>query len=604
MASLIPALNTCLRRMTAGERRLAQRLEAKLEGDYLIWYEVPVGGSGFHPDFIVLHPRRGVLILEVKDWNLGTIQSIDKARATLLTQRGMTTAVNPFEQARGYAQAVASLLQKDSALTNNGRLVLPWGYGVVLTHITRKQFDGTDLGEVLPPDRVICQDEMIESVDAEAFQEGLWNMFPWVMRNVLTLPQIDRVRWSLFPEIHIGEGQRDLFGAPDPATTVPDLIRIMDLQQEQLARSLGEDHRVIHGVAGSGKTLILGYRCLHLAKTMSKPILVLCYNLALASRLAGLVREKGLERQVTVQTFHAWCRAQHVAYHVPLPPDGDGFFEGLVTGVIGGVERGQVPAAQYGAVLIDEGHDFEPAWLKLVAQLVDPETNALLLLYDDAQSIYGHGRKGRFSFKQLGIQAQGRTTILRLNYRNTAEVLALAYGFAKDVLADEEADEDGIPLVRPESAERHGPQPELIRLPNVAKETAYIAGRFLSLHDEGVPWRDMAVLYRTYSMGEHAASALRRAGIPVQWLKGSGKHYQPDADSVKVVTFHSSKGLEFPVAAIPGLGALPLTNEEQQSEVRLMYVGMTRAMERLIMTCDRESTFVERLGLVAQEVAA
>ena len=50
----------------------------------------------------------------------------------------------------------------------------------------------------------------------------------------------------------------------------------MDLQQEQLARSLGEGHRVIHGVAGYGKTMILGYRCQYLAKVLAKPILVLC----------------------------------------------------------------------------------------------------------------------------------------------------------------------------------------------------------------------------------------------------------------------------------------------------------------------------------------
>lgn len=605
MASLIPALGSCLARMTSGEKRLARRLEAKLEDDYLLWYEVPVGSSGFHPDFIVMHPRRGVLVLEVKDWRLDTIQSIDKTRATLLTNRGQTTVHNPLEQARVYAHAVSNLLQKDPALISNGKLCFPWSYGVVLTNISRRQFEGTDLGEVLLPDRVICQDEMGEQVDPEAFQERLWRMFPWVMRGVLSLPQIDRIRWNLFPEIRIGDGQRDLFSEHDPAETVPDLIRIMDLQQEQLARSLGEGHRVIHGVAGSGKTLILGYRCLHLAKVMNKPILVLCYNVTLASRLQGLIREKGLEQQVTVQSFLAWCRAQHVAYHVALPPSGDGFYSGLVAGVIDGVERGQIPAGQYGAVLVDEGHDFEPEWLRLVAQMVDPETNALLLLYDDAQSIYGtgHARKGQFSFKQLGIQAQGRTTILRLNYRNTAEVLKVAYEFAKDVLAGAEADEDGIPLIRPESAERHGPQPELIRLPNVSREAGYIAGRFQDLHDEGALWRDMAVLCRTHKMGERVVAALGNAGIPVQHLKGNAKHYEPDADSVKVVTFHSSKGLEFPIVAIPGLGALPLEKEELQGEVRLMYVGMTRAVERLIMTCDRESEFVGRLGVVAQRVA-
>ncbi len=52
-----------------------------------------------------------------------------------------------------------------------------------------------------------------------------------------------------------------------------------------------------------------------------------------------------------------------------------------------------MPRAQYGAVLVDEGHDFEPESLKLVAQMVHPETNSLLVLYDDAQSI--NRRKAR-----------------------------------------------------------------------------------------------------------------------------------------------------------------------------------------------------------------
>jgi prolyl-tRNA editing enzyme YbaK/EbsC (Cys-tRNA(Pro) deacylase) len=49
----------------------------------------------------------------------------------------------------------------------------------------------------------------------------------------------------------------------------------MDLKQEQLARSMGEGHRIIHGVAGSGKTMILGYRINYLAQALQKPILVL-----------------------------------------------------------------------------------------------------------------------------------------------------------------------------------------------------------------------------------------------------------------------------------------------------------------------------------------
>lgn len=100
MATLIPSLNACLSRMARGERRFARRLEAKLEDDYLLWYDVPVGNSGFHPDFIVMHPRRGILILEVKDCCLGTtIQRIDKIR-TIIQINGVTKEVpNPLQQA-------------------------------------------------------------------------------------------------------------------------------------------------------------------------------------------------------------------------------------------------------------------------------------------------------------------------------------------------------------------------------------------------------------------------------------------------------------------------------------------------------------------------
>jgi len=38
MATLIPSLGSCVSRMTSGERRLAERLEAKLDPDYLLWY--------------------------------------------------------------------------------------------------------------------------------------------------------------------------------------------------------------------------------------------------------------------------------------------------------------------------------------------------------------------------------------------------------------------------------------------------------------------------------------------------------------------------------------------------------------------------------------
>jgi hypothetical protein len=169
--------------MTPGERRFAQRLEAKLEADYLCWYDVPVGPTNSHPDFIVLHPHRGLLILEVKDWKPDTIQSITKSDAAILTPPGLKHVLNPLEQARQYAHAVVGVLERDKQLTLSsgrmeGRLTFPWAYGVVLANISRRTFESSGLAEVIEPQRVICQDEMVESVDMEAFQAAaLGNVF-------------------------------------------------------------------------------------------------------------------------------------------------------------------------------------------------------------------------------------------------------------------------------------------------------------------------------------------------------------------------------------------------------------------------------------------
>ena len=587
MASLIPAIGTCISRMTGGEKRLALRLESKLEDDWLLWYDVPLGPRNVHPDFVIFNPRRGLLVLEVKDWKLDTLRDIDRQSASILTPNGLKRVANPLEQARQYAHEVSNLLQRDPQLTINsgrmqGTLLFPWSYGVVLANICRKQFDSTNLGEVIEGHRVICQDEMTESVDAEAFQERLWGMLPFTRSVPLALPQIDRIRWHLFPEIRIAAPtQNGLIDDQEPE--IPDILRVMDIQQEQLARSLGEGHRVIHGVAGSGKTLILGYRAEHLAKVCARPILILCYNRTLAKRLACTIAAKGLADKVLVHTFHQWCRAQLVAYNAGLPEktgDDNFYAADLVDRIIPAVDANIIPAGQYDAVLIDEGHDFQPEWLKLVAQMVNPSTNSLLVLYDDAQSIYGREKRGKLSFKSLGIQAQGRTTILKINYRNTQEVLELASGIASELLKPSASDEDGVPLVAPISAGRHGPKPLLIKLPSIQEEADYIAKHFKEAHKTGTPWSDMAVIYRDYGIGKPVLATLRRAGIPVT--------YQDDItfvekeDTVKFLTMHSCKGLEFPLVAIPGAGRA-VDEGRKDEEARLLYVAMTRATRELVV---------------------
>lgn len=137
--------------MTPGERRFAHRLQEKLEDDYLCWYDVPVGRKWAHPDFVILHPRRGLLVLEVKDWKRETIREASKTSFTLLTDKGQKTVANPLEQARQYVQGICDRLTADPQLRAaeqgryQGRLCFPYGCGVVLTNIPRSAFESSGL---------------------------------------------------------------------------------------------------------------------------------------------------------------------------------------------------------------------------------------------------------------------------------------------------------------------------------------------------------------------------------------------------------------------------------------------------------------------------
>jgi hypothetical protein len=97
-------------------------------------------------DYIVLHPQRGLLFLEIKDWKLATIKDINHDRVVLNTDRGDVTTVNPLKQARQCAYAVVNQLITDPQLRQVGnkyvgKLACPYGYGVVFANIPRAQLN-------------------------------------------------------------------------------------------------------------------------------------------------------------------------------------------------------------------------------------------------------------------------------------------------------------------------------------------------------------------------------------------------------------------------------------------------------------------------------
>ncbi len=105
----------------------------------------------------------------------------------------------------------------------------------------------------------------------------------------------------------------------------------------------------------------------------------------------------------------------------------------------------------------------------------------------------------------------------------------------------------------------------------------------------------MAIICRRYAVMEECAAALRQRRLPHQVRKGTGS-FDPAADTIKIMTMHASKGLEFPVVALPGVGHMPEAGESEADEARLFYVAATRATEMLVITLSGTGGYMDRFG--------
>ena len=107
----------------------------------------------------------------------------------------------------------------------------------------------------------------------------------------------------------------------------------------------------------------------------------------------------------------------------------------------------------------------------------------------------------------------------------------------------------------------------------------------------------MRILVPGSKMAKNIAERLDRAGIPHLCLVGKVNKaaYDPDQPLVTVLTIHSSKGLEFETVVLAGIDKIEFVAKELVDQVRLMYVGMTRAKSQLLITSSGDTIFTQRL---------
>jgi superfamily I DNA/RNA helicase len=219
-------------------------------------------------------------------------------------------------------------------------------------------------------------------------------------------------------------------------------------------------------------------------------------------------------------------------------------------------------------LLVDEVQDCEARELDFLRRLAGPHTR-FFAVGDPRQAIYGF-RNGDLDVCSTLLR-EWRCRLLELphNYRSTGIILQAA----RAVLGTQAA---GGRLACTREA---GGIVAVLRHHDAASEAMYLADRVTALRAQGVPFGEVAVLYRLRSQGDTLARVFRERGLPL--FETARDEGQSHSEAVRLLTLHSAKGLEFRHVFICGLnqGVLPLGFQDNPEERRLLFVGITRARD-------------------------
>ena len=243
----------------------------------------------------------------------------------------------------------------------------------------------------------------------------------------------------------------------------------------------------------------------------------------------------------------------------------------------------------YDAVVVDEAQDLDPSVLRILVKMCKAP-NRFFITADPNQSIYRSGFTWSDVHESLNFQG-GRTRGLKTNYRTTRQISDAAQSYLANGVVEDES-RNSTHLYR-------GPMP-LVRKVCSEDEEVQLLSRFLqeTAHECRLSPGSCAVLCPNRPVSIFMVKELDRLGVRAAFM--SGQSLDLKFSGVKVMTIHSSKGLEFPIVAIAGFintryaKVLENARDEGREEVlkryrRTLFVGMTRAMRTLLVVIPEQS---------------
>jgi hypothetical protein len=284
-----------------------------------------------------------------------------------------------------------------------------------------------------------------------------------------------------------------------------------------------------------------------------------------------------------VQRQRVWRVCEH--YVESLLRRGKAEWSGIIRDARNLIELKKAPLP-YRAVLVDEAQDFHAEEWRLVRAILPAGPNDLFLVGDAHQRLYGH----KISLKNCGINIQGRSSRLRINYRTTEEIRAWAMAMLEGVEVDDldgaREDESGYKSLLT------GPKPDVHQFDTRPAELDFIGKLVKDLVAERPP-EHVCIAARTNKLvRDDYQPLLEGLGIPSTLLD-----QKMEGEGVRLATMHRVKGLEFPVMILAGVNAgyMPLqvdpkdddpvsAADHKERERSLLFVAATRARDILGVT--------------------
>ena len=494
-------------------------------------------------DFVVLHPERGMLVLEVK----GGVPEL-RERTWFRANREMR---DPFEQARRNRYALLDAIEERSR-GRIGRGMFTHGDVVVFPHC---RYSGP-----LPLNsdpRLLLDSAATAEIGArlEAAFEA-WQRRP----TRLTPSQFSELLDALMPKLRLMRS----VGA-DLAAEGQRIVQVTEDQRTTLRGLLASDRVLVEGSAGSGKTLLAVEFAVSLAVSGAS-VLLLCFNRHLATWLQEQARGDPRLRSATgsleVATFHSYALslAKRARVEFVVPRDNaEGFWDAEVPLILEqalDLLRAGPGALLYDGVVVDEAQDFSPDWWVTVESLTRGARQGRLYAFLDLhQSLRGDPR-----LPSVPLQTRFRLTT---NCRNTR---AIARSASRIVGAE-------VTLL-PGTPE--GEAPSLCRAATAAAESGIVLGEVRRLLRGGLQARQVVLIGPAARENGSLARFSEVEGVQLiddasDWRRGGG---------ILVTTARAFKGLEADVVVLydlSGFGAAFSTTD--------LYVAWTRARHRLICVC-------------------